>query len=194
MPRKTNTPKVDGHYVNNKTLLEHLIDYKKRKKENTNATIDGYTAKAIMSIAERFSLRPNFSGYTFREDMVSDAVENVIRYIDNFNPEKSKNPFAYITQICYYAFIRRISDEKVHTYLRFKSMQKFFENNELADMQDMDDSGSFQMDNPLYDNMEEFIDNFELEVEENRKKSKKYNQKMNKKRKNDDNSSIEFED
>lgn len=179
-------------YVDNKTLLQHLIEYKKRKKRNPEARIDDYIARAIMMIAEKYASKSNFAGYTYRQDMVSDAIENVVRYIDNFDPNKSQNPFAYITQICHYAFIRRIRDEKTHTYIRFKSIQKYFFEDKLADMQDMDHTSEgvdFSLNDPLYDNMREFIADFEKEVEENKKKSKDYNDRVNKRK----NKTIEFD-
>jgi hypothetical protein len=55
--------------------------------------------------------------------MISDGIENCLLYIDNFDPEKYSNPFAYFTQIIYYAFLRRIQKEKKHMYIRYKSMQ-----------------------------------------------------------------------
>jgi DNA-directed RNA polymerase specialized sigma24 family protein len=67
--------------------------------------------------------KPNFSGYTYKEDMISDGIENCLLYIRNFNPEKSQNPFAYFTQIIWYAFLRRIHKEKRQMYIRFKSSQ-----------------------------------------------------------------------
>jgi len=174
-------------YVNNKKLLQHLIDYKQRKSDNPDAQIDDYIAMAIMKIAEKFASRPNFAGYTFRDEMVSDAIENVVRYIDNFDPNKSSNPFAYITQICHYAFLRRIREEKTHTYIRFKSIQKYFYEDKLADIQDIDhaqEGTDFSLDNPMYENMEEFITDFEKEVERNKQKSREYNDRVNRRKKN----------
>ena len=65
-----------------------------------------------LKIANGLSYRPNFINYTYRQEMISDGIENCLQYIHNFDPEKSKNPFAYFTQIIYYAFIRRIQKEK----------------------------------------------------------------------------------
>ena len=73
-----------------------------------------------MKIATHLSYKPNFINYTFREEMISDGVENCLQYIDNFNPDKSKNPFAYFTQIIYFAFLRRIQKEKKYLYTKYK--------------------------------------------------------------------------
>ena len=113
------------NYVNNKDLLAALIEYKSKCVEaeesgEKNPQVPDYIGKCIMLIAQRLSTRPNFSGYMYKEEMVSDGIENCLQYIHNFNPEKSKNPFAYFTQITYYAFIRRIQKEKRQMETKFK--------------------------------------------------------------------------
>ena len=75
-------------------------------------TVTNYIGECYLKIANHLSYRPNFINYTYRDDMISDGIENCLQYMDNFDPEKSKNPFAYFTQIIYYAFIRRIQKEK----------------------------------------------------------------------------------
>ena len=77
-----------------------------------------------MKIATHLSYRPNFINYMYKDDMVCDGIENCIQYIDNFNPEKSKNPFAYFTQIVYYAFLRRIAKEKRQMDIKDKILEK----------------------------------------------------------------------
>ena len=75
-----------------------------------------------MKIAERLSLRPNFVNYTFRDEMISDGIENCVQSAHNFNPERSSNPFSYFTQIIYFAFIRRIQKEKKQLYIKYKTI------------------------------------------------------------------------
>ena len=70
--------------------------------------ISNYLGECILKIANHLSYRPNFINYTYREEMISDGIENCLQYIDRFSPEKSKNPFAYFTQIIHYAFLRII--------------------------------------------------------------------------------------
>ena len=116
------------NYVNNKDLLQALIDYKKLVAEaeesgERNPIVPDYIGKCILLIATRLATKPNFSGYTYKEEMISDGIENCLLYINNFNPEKSQNPFAYFTQIIWYAFLRRIHKEKRQMYIRFKSSQ-----------------------------------------------------------------------
>ena len=116
------------NYVNNKDLLEALINYKKDCVEAEDQgeivpRVPDYIGKCIYQIATRLATKPNFSGYSYKEDMISDGIENCLQYINNFNPEKSQNPFAYFTQIIWYAFLRRIQKEKKQMYIRFKSSQ-----------------------------------------------------------------------
>lgn len=98
------------HYVNNKEFLEALINYRakcQRAEEAGEArpVIPRYIGECFLKIANHLSYKPNFVNYMFREDMISDGIENCVQYIKNFNPEKSSNPFAYFTQIIHYAFL-----------------------------------------------------------------------------------------
>jgi DNA-directed RNA polymerase specialized sigma24 family protein len=116
------------NYVNNKDLLDALVQYKKDCIEADDAgderpRVPDYIGTCIFQIGTRLATKPNFSGYSYKEDMISDGIENCLLYIHNFNAEKSQNPFAYFTQIIWYAFLRRIAKEKKQMYIRFKSSQ-----------------------------------------------------------------------
>jgi DNA-directed RNA polymerase specialized sigma subunit len=117
--------KEKEHYVNNKQFLEAMIGYKKAvekaaKAKQEKPPVTDYIGSCFLKIANHLSYRPNFINYTFKDDMISDGIENCLQYLDNFNPEKSNNPFAYFTQIIYYAFIRRIQKEKKQTTIKNK--------------------------------------------------------------------------
>ena len=101
-------------------------------KEPPRAT--NYIGECIWLIATRLSTNRNFINYTYREEMIGDAIENCLRYLHNFNPEKTKNPFAYFTQISYYAFLRRIDKEQKQSYIRWKSIEDAIVSNTLVDM------------------------------------------------------------
>jgi DNA-directed RNA polymerase specialized sigma24 family protein len=101
--------------------------------------IPDYAGECFLKIAERLSHRPNFINYAFREEMVSDGIENCVMYASNFDHEKSSNPFAYFTQITYYAFLRRIEKEKKQLYIKYKTMDEF---SSLEDNSDMEGMGS----------------------------------------------------
>ena len=127
-PKRIRTPAKKEHYVNNKVFLEAMIEYKDKcnkakKRGRKNPPVTNYIGECFLKIANHLSYRPNFINYTFRDDMISDGIENCLQYLANFNPEKSKNPFAYFTQIIYYAFIRRIQKEKKQTTIKHKLIQ-----------------------------------------------------------------------
>ena len=105
------------HYVNNKEFLQAMIEYRKmvnkaKREKKPKPPVTDYIGSCFLKIANHLSYRPNFINYTFRDDMISDGIENCLQYLDNFNPKTSNNPFAYFTQIIYYAFVRRIQKEK----------------------------------------------------------------------------------
>ena len=119
--------KAKQHYVNNKEFLAAMIEYKDAVKKSETEGLERplvthYIGECLMKIAVHLSHKPNFINYTFKEEMISDGIENCLQYIDNFDPEKSSNPFAYFTQIIYYAFLRRIQKEKKHLYTKYKLM------------------------------------------------------------------------
>jgi hypothetical protein len=111
------------HYVNNKEFLAAMVEYKKavehaKKKKLDKPPVTDYIGECFLKIANHLSYRPNFINYTYRDDMISDGIENCLQYLDNFNPKTSNNPFAYFTQIIYYAFVRRIQKEKKQTVIK----------------------------------------------------------------------------
>jgi hypothetical protein len=121
--------KKTEHYVNNKEFLLAIIDYKQKvqiakEKDLPVPRITNYIGECFLKIATQYSYKPNFVNYMYREDMISDGIENCVQYINNFNPEKSKNPFAYFTQIIHFAFLRRISKEKKQMDIRNKIIEK----------------------------------------------------------------------
>ena len=117
------------HYVNNKQFLEAISAWKEKVKEAESAgeeipPVTDYIGECFLKIANHLSYRPNFINYTFRDDMISDGIENCLQYLKNFNPDKSNNPFAYFTQIIYYAFIRRIQKEKKQSNIKYKMIEQ----------------------------------------------------------------------
>ena len=124
MAVKLNKKKTE-HYVDNKVFLEEMKKYRKkvlsaRKRKRKDPPINDYIGECFLKIANHLSYRPNFINYTYKEDMISDGIENCLTYVANFDPEKSNNPFAYFTQIIYYAFIRRIQKEKKQIQIKSK--------------------------------------------------------------------------
>ncbi len=121
--------KRSEHYVNNKEFLAALIKYREDKEialiqGKPKPVIPRYIGECFLKIANHLSFKPNFVNYMFKEDMISDGIENCVQYIHNFNPEKSQNPFAYFTQIIHYAFLRRIQREKRQLEIKNKILEK----------------------------------------------------------------------
>ena len=121
--------KSTAHYVDNKVFLQAMKDWKEKCEEaeqmgEEKPRVSNYIGECFLKIANGLSHKPNFMNYTFKDDMVSDGIENCLQYIHNFNPDKSNNPFAYFTQIIYYAFIRRIQREKKQTHVKHRLIEK----------------------------------------------------------------------
>ena len=119
----------NSHYIDNKKFLEEIIKYKKEvkkaKRENLpKPGVNNYIGQCFMDIAENLAKKPNFANYPFKEEMIGDAVENCMMYTTNFDPAKSKNPFAFFTQIIFYAFLRRIQKEKKQLYIKMKQFEE----------------------------------------------------------------------
>ena len=134
--------KRSEHYVNNKEFLAALIKYAEDKEiallqDKPKPVIPRYIGECFLKIATHLSYKPNFVNYMYKDDMVCDGIENCVQYIHNFNPEKSKNPFAYFTQIIHYAFLRRIQREKRQLEIKNKIIEKsgyqevFDDNNQI---------------------------------------------------------------
>ena len=169
------------HYVDNEKFLVVMGDYREKylqAKDNDEELpiIPDYAGECFLKIAERLSHRPNFINYAFREEMVSDGIENCVMYASNFNPEKSANPFAYFTQIIYYAFLRRIEKEKKQLYIKYKTME---EHSSLEDHVDMGEMGQNETQSvssgasPLTTDNRASIQEFIHAFEEKKRKKKK---------------------
>lgn len=162
-----------AHYVNNKDFLEAIIKMKEQAKEAEEKglpkpIVSDYIGECILKIATHLSYKPNFINYSYRDDMILDGVENCIQYIDNFNPDKSSNPFAYFTQIIYYAFLRRIAKEKKQSYIKGKLIQDMpFE---AFEVQEGDDSEYHNAYLDFMQNNHTFDDSF---IERKKEKKKK---------------------
>jgi len=165
-------PRATRNYVNNKDLLEALVKYKNDCIEAENAgeerpRVPDYIGHCIFQIGTRLATKPNFSGYSYKDDMISDGIENCLLYIMNFNAEKSQNPFAYFTQIIWYAFLRRIAKEKKQMYIRFKSSQHMLATGGTYTGEDL----SVHLTTSA-EYMNDFIKDFEEKIEKGKAKKK----------------------
>ena len=166
------------HYVDNKRFYQEILEYKRQIKEAQEKGLDeprisNYIGECIYKIAEKLATKPCFAGYSFRDEMISDGIENCILYFKDYNPDIGTNPFAYFTQVIYYAFLRRINKEEKHRYIMYKNFQHSIVNNDMSLLLDNDDKQL--MPSSMYDNINVFMEKFERK--ENEKKEKRKNVK-----------------
>jgi DNA-directed RNA polymerase specialized sigma24 family protein len=103
-----------------------------KENDTPKPPIPNYVGECVLLICTKLSYKPNFMNYSYRDDMIADGIENCIASVDNFNPAKSINPFAYFTQIAWNAFLRRIAKEKKQTYIKHKNFENQYTNEEMA--------------------------------------------------------------
>jgi hypothetical protein len=151
------------HYINNQDFLKALTDYKAacavaNQENKPKPKIPNYIGECFMKIAEGLSHKPNFINYSYRDEMISDGIENCLMYFENFDETKSSNPFAYFTQVIYFAFLRRIQKEKKQLYVKYKATEMYGILDEF-EMMESEDGSTRQFE--LYDNIAEFIETYE---------------------------------
>lgn len=117
-----------SHYIDNKVFYAEMIKWKsfvdaEKATGKKTPPVTDYIGQCFLDIANHLSYRPNFINYPYREEMISDGIENCLMYASNFDPTKSKNPFSYFTQIIYFAFLRRIAREKKQMFIRYKMLE-----------------------------------------------------------------------
>lgn len=174
MPRRSKEQQAKSHYVDNKEFFKAMVEYLEQVKTAESKGLErpripDYIGDCFMKIATHLSYKPNFINYTYRDDMIMDGVENCIQYIYNFNPEKTQNPFAYFTQIIWYAFLRRIQKEKRQLYIKYKQIEQM-------DIEDaMSDDAISRKTNIREEHAArlEFIKNYEDAMAESKKKQKR---------------------
>ena len=154
------------HYVNNKELLEAMTEYTTARVEaeergDDPPRVSNYIGECFVKIANHLAYKSNFVNYTFREEMILDGIENCITYINNFDPAKSSNPFAYFTQITYYAFLRRIQKEKKQLDAKYRYIQSL-------DLQTMMDELASDGGSP------EYLEYMKRQIDEANKQDEKF--------------------
>jgi len=167
---------MNAHYVDNKKLYTVIIQHKTdieiaKLEQRPKPQIPNYVGECILLIAQRLATKPNFINYSYREEMISDGIENCISYFDNFDPSKSDNPFAYFTQIIYFAFLRRIQKEKKQVYIKHKTAENSMLFNEIVEQADGEDfTPMFEFD---AENVSDFIKAFEENIDKKKTKRRK---------------------
>ena len=165
-------PRRKTNYINNKTLYGAMIHYRNDLQHSLEHDADKpqvprYIGESILLICNNLAKKPNFSGYTYKHDMISDGIMDCIAAVDNFDPDKTNNPFAYFTQIAWNAFLRRIQKEKKQTYIKHKNYENSFL---LMDIHDEMNGGNMQLKSNDYSS--EIVRSFEDKLTKTKKQSK----------------------
>lgn len=152
-----------NHYINNQEFLAALIAYRTSVEtalanNEERPRVPEYIGECFLKIARHLSYKSNFINYSFKDEMISDAIENCLSVVSNFDPAKSKNPFAYFTQITFYAFVRRIQREKKQLQTKYRYIDQL-DLNELITQEH--DNGEFQ--NQFIDYLKNQIDGYDYE-------------------------------
>lgn len=158
----------NSHYVDNEKLLEALVERKKQVQaaEESGAPppkVSEFIGECIIQIASHLAYKMNFTNYTYRDEMINDAILNCVDVVDNFNEEKSSNPFAYFTTISYFAFIRRIKIEKKGLYIKYSIARDIM----MSDDELINKYGS----DPQFQKMDDFIAAFEESTDKKKQKA-----------------------
>jgi hypothetical protein len=116
------------HYVDNEKFYQALVEYRKQIDEAKinnlpKPRVSNYIGECFLKIATHLSYKSNFINYTYKDDMISDGIENCLTAVEKFDPERGKNPFAYYTQVAFWAFVRRIIKEKKNQALKYKILE-----------------------------------------------------------------------
>ena len=168
------------NYVDNQKFYQEIVEYHRLCAEaklngKPEPRLSNYIGICIKSIAERLATKPQFINYSFREEMISDGIENSFLYFKDYDPNRGNNPFAYFTQVIYYAFVRRINKEEKNRYTMYKHFQE-----SIIHQYDIgllvDDSENNLLPKKLYDNINDFMGRFE--EKELKKKMKRKEPKL----------------
>lgn len=169
------------NYVDNERLFADIVKYRaecaeaeKAGKPKPGLTKYSYIGYCIREIAVRRARHRRFRNYSFVDEMIDDAIENILIYFDSFDPDVGKNPFAYFSQVAYFAFHRRIAEEEKLRYINAKLYVESSEELSAAGTHHMATAGANPM--PLYDNLYDFIRDYEERLEEKKKKRAKRKQ------------------
>ena len=178
--------KRKAHYVDNKKFYETIVEYKKCLKHAKTEGVDRpripeYAGECILKIAENLATKPCFINYSYKEEMISDGIENSITYFNDYDPKKGKNPFAYFTQVIYYAFLRRINKEEKSRYTALNNLMQNVVPNFHAGHNIISDEQNPLLNRDIFDSINTFLNRFENK--ERVKKSKRLAKKKVLKRK-----------
>ena len=174
------------YYVDPKKMLAEYIKYKEHRDQNiaenkSPPRIPEYLGSCILKICKGLGEKSNFANYPFITEMISDAIENCLQYFDKFDPTHiakrsgKVNIFAYYSQIAYFAFLRRIAEEKTELYKRHKVLANSLMLDELVNQNENDDVALEVRSQLTTDFMNNFVKDFEEQMADKQKKGQEKN-------------------
>lgn len=159
------------NYINNADFYVAMKEFIAKRRADPNHQVPPYIGQCLLQLATRYSMKPNFYGYSYREEMIGDALENCIKYIDRFDPEKSNNPFAYFTQFVKNAFIIRIQEEQGLRYNMIKNMRQHLVTSGSGGAGDYCLDEQVRIENDVYENNAMFLQAYEQSMARRRAKA-----------------------
>ena len=179
-PKKVKKESTKAHYVDNEKLYDAFLRFYNKKQEWLSQNkgippLDNEIGEAILKISKNLTYLYKFINYTnnYKEEMIDDAIVACVAYSHNFDPIKYKNPHAYITKLAINGIIDRIKREKKNQYIKYKAYDRFKGFNADFDQEfEIDDVELINETNEMYSDYLEFIGDYELMLEEKKKKNK----------------------
>lgn len=167
MTQKVSTPfkkRRKTNYINNRDLCEALTQYSQKYDPDNRPEVSNYIVQCIQLLTNNYGKRFQFNRYSYLDEMKADALVDCLKYMHNFNPNKTNNAFAYLTQFIHNAFIRRIKKEQLQQYVKIKNVYNHFS------LEEIEAEG---MDRHVYDNNLEFMERFEKSLKKKKAPAKK---------------------
>ncbi len=169
-----------ANYVDNKDFTRALGKWAKVSREQIEQgekphRLTDYLAECVFMICNNMGYKSSFINYTYKEEMIGDAIENCVRYIKNFNNEKNNNAFGYVSTIAYYAFVRRIKKENKRHIDHLLYVRKTFSEDDIRTALDADNPNDIKNYNTYTNHMLSILDDMAVELPKkpDRKKRKK---------------------
>ena len=155
-----------AYYLDNDKFRQALLDFKLSRDAANGAHVEipRYVGESILAIATNMARRPNFSRYSWKDDMIGDAIETCVKYVDRYDPTRGTSALSYFSQIVWYSFIGRIALEKKQSKIKREIVR--YAGVDTFDLQGHDDTGEFQI------NLQEFLSSIGDEPEPEVKKKK----------------------
>lgn len=167
-----------SHYVNRQEFYNALVERREQLKTNPDLQMSKYIGECIIKICRGMASKWNFSGYTWKDEMISDAILHAFRYIDSFDPNISTNPFSYVSQLTFNVFIGRIAEEKKQQYVKYAATLHSAASNEFFSNPDQYNDYEIDLSELNLEDMNTFVTDYEKKTLESKLRAKKPKRKV----------------